>query len=214
MSRTSNTATRRAEIVAAMLPVLAQHGYEKATIQAIARQAGLAPGLIHYHFDSKQAILVALVEHIAAFAQARFAQVQVQGGGAAQRLRAYIDARVGQGSGASPELASAWVMIGAEAVRQAEVREVYQAALAAELQLLKALLDDCLRHEGRSTRGAATLAAGLMATMEGAFMLASAAGELMPSAYAARMTWQFAQLSVAAAPLAGRAPGRVGAVRG
>ena len=41
--------------------MIARHGYEKATIQAIAAQAGLAPGLIHYHFKNKQEILVSLI---------------------------------------------------------------------------------------------------------------------------------------------------------
>ena len=61
MARSSNTEARRSEITAALLAVIARHGYEKATIQAIAAQAGLAPGLIHYHFKSKQEILVSLI---------------------------------------------------------------------------------------------------------------------------------------------------------
>jgi len=42
--RKSNTEDRRAEIVAAMLTVIAASGYDRATIQQIAKQAGLAPG--------------------------------------------------------------------------------------------------------------------------------------------------------------------------
>ena len=75
MARTpsiANTEHRRAAIVSAMLPVMAQHGYERATIQAIAREAGLTPGLIHYHFKSKQEILVSLVKAIMEYARARF----------------------------------------------------------------------------------------------------------------------------------------------
>ena len=64
MARSSNTEARRAEITGALLAVIARHGYEKATIQAIAAQAGLAPGLIHYHFRSKQELFSAIVSEV------------------------------------------------------------------------------------------------------------------------------------------------------
>lgn len=75
MARTPNTEARRAEITRALLTVIAQHGYERATIQSIAAQAGLAPGLIHYHFKSKQEILVSLIEMMAGVARARYERI-------------------------------------------------------------------------------------------------------------------------------------------
>jgi len=113
MARQPNTELRRAEIVAAMLPVMARHGYERATIQAIAREAGLTPGLIHYHFKSKQEILVSLVQAITEFAQARFECAAAEAAGPMDRLRAHIEARLGLGQGAAPEMVAAWVMVGA-----------------------------------------------------------------------------------------------------
>ena len=53
MSRPSNTEARRGQIVDAMVQVLAREGYEGASVQAVARVAGLAPGLVHYHFRRK-----------------------------------------------------------------------------------------------------------------------------------------------------------------
>jgi TetR/AcrR family transcriptional regulator, transcriptional repressor of bet genes len=50
-----------AEIVAATPTVIAANGYERATIQQIAKQAGLAPGLIHYHFHDKRAFQLSSV---------------------------------------------------------------------------------------------------------------------------------------------------------
>src|SRR5688572_30254150 len=129
MARTAsavNTENRRAAIVAAMLPVIARHGYEKATIQAIAREAGMTPGLIHYHFKSKQEILVALVEAIVDYARVRYEGEGSASAGPMDRLQAYVRARLGLGAGAAPDMVAAWVMIGAEAVRQAEVRALYE----------------------------------------------------------------------------------------
>ena len=200
MARSSNTDARRAQITGALLAVIARHGYEKATIQAIAAQAGLAPGLIHYHFKSKQEILVSLIDTMAQAAHARYASVLGDAVEPARRLRAYLHARLGLGDGAAPEIVAAWVMIGAEAVRQPEVRAVYQRMVGDELALLATLLADCLRARGRDTRPAATLAAGLAALIEGAYQLSSAAGEVMPRGYAAEAAISYAELAIAAAP--------------
>lgn len=208
MSRSPNTDSRRAQIVAALLPVLAQHGYEKATIVAIARQAGLTPGLIHYHFASKREILVSLVLSIVEYANARFAQAARGASGPMERLEGYIGSRVGLGDGADAELAAAWVMIGAEAVRQPEVREVYQQAVATELEVLSGLLRECLAERGRDDSGAARIAAALMAMMEGAFQLASAAGGVMPAGYAAESAREYARLAIEAAPAKPNKAGR------
>jgi TetR/AcrR family transcriptional repressor of bet genes len=198
MARTSNSASRRAEIVRALQTVMARQGYEKATIQAIAAEAGLAPGLLHYHFKSKQEILVSLVTTLADYAQQRFAQLAGAADDPAVRLRAYIEARLGLGPGAAPEIVAAWVMIGAEAVRQPEVREAFQKAVATELELLTALLTDCLRQRGRPEAGAGHIAAGVLAMMQGAYQLASAAGELMPKGYASEAALGFAMQSIQA----------------
>ena len=203
MARTAspaNTEHRRAAIVAAMLPVMAQHGYERATIQAIAREAGLTPGLIHYHFKSKQEILVELVKAIMEFARSRFERAATDTARPTERLRAYIDARLGLGAGAGPDMVAAWVMVGAEAVRQPEVRALYEQAIAAELAVLTQLLHACLAEKRRATDSAPALAAGLVAMMEGAFQLSSAAAGVMPAGYAADAAMSFASLSIAAAP--------------
>ena len=201
MARSSNTEARRAEITGALLAVIARHGYEKATIQAIAAQAGLAPGLIHYHFKNKQKILVSLIAAMAEAANARYAAVLGDQVEPAARLRAYLHARLGLGEGAAPEIVAAWVMIGAEAVRQPEVRTVYQRMVADELALLTTLLADCLRAAGRATDVAAPLAAGLAALIAGAYQLSSATTDVMPRGYAAEAATRYAELAVAAAPM-------------
>jgi len=198
MARASNSEARRSEIVQALQAVMARQGYEKATIQAIAAEAGLAPGLLHYHFKSKQEILVSLVSTLAGYAQQRFAQLAGNADDPPARLRAYIDARLALGPGSSPHIVAAWVMVGAEAVRQPEVRDAYQRAVGADLDLLTGLLADCLRQQGRPDGGARHLAAGLLALIEGAYQLASAAGEVMPAGYAAESAWRFATLGMEA----------------
>jgi len=197
MARTSNSAARRTQIVQALQIVMAKVGYEKATIQAIAAEAGLAPGLLHYHFKSKQAILVVLVTTLAAYAQQRFAQLAGEDTDPVARLRAYIDARLALGPGAAPDMVVAWVMIATEAVRQPEVRDAFGRAVAAELDLLTGLLADCLRAQRRDDAPARHLAAGVLAMIEGSYQLACAAGAVMPSGYAAEAALRYALAQVA-----------------
>ena len=200
MPRTSNTEARRAQITGALLAVIARHGYDKATVQAIAAQAGLAPGLIHYHFGNKQEILVSLMDAMARAAHQRYLAVLGDATDPMQRLRAYLHARLALGDGAAPDIVAAWVMIGAEAVRQPEVRAVYQRMVADELGLLTTVLADCLRARLRDDRTASTLAAGLAALIEGAYQLSSAAADVMPRGYAADAAIAYAELAIAAAP--------------
>ena len=47
----------KAGILAAAYSVLAQRGIEQATIKEVARVAGVAPGLVHYYFASKDLLL-------------------------------------------------------------------------------------------------------------------------------------------------------------
>lgn len=183
MGRKSNTEERRAQITAALLAVMAEKGYEGASIQAIAKQAGLTPGLIHYHFKTKQEILLATVDQLVAGARARYESALKDAQTPADQLRALIHARLALGAGADEAAVSAWVMIGAEAVRQAEVRAAYQVVIAEQLDLIAALLTKAgLRKDLKAKE----VAAGLVATMEGAYQLASAAAEVMPRNYAER----------------------------
>jgi TetR/AcrR family transcriptional repressor of bet genes len=200
MPRQSNTEERRAAIVKALLAAIGEHGYAKATIQVIARHAGLAPGLIHYHFESKREILVELMKTMNQFAAARHAELAAQAKTPQQHLVAYLHSRMGKGDGANPEAVSAWVMIGAEAVRDAEVRELFSAIIEQEIALARSLIADCLAAQGKRTRRAGELAVALLAFMEGAFQLSSAARDVMPKGYAAQMAQQLVERFIEGEP--------------
>ena len=60
MGRKKNTDQRRSEIIWALYDCLADQGHEKVSIKAIAARAGLPYGVIHYHFTSKEEIIVSL----------------------------------------------------------------------------------------------------------------------------------------------------------
>ncbi|MBV9898298.1 MAG: TetR/AcrR family transcriptional regulator [Chloroflexi bacterium] len=56
---------RRARIVDAAFHVIAERGYAAASIKAIARAAGVAPGLVHYYFASKEDLLIEVLRTVA-----------------------------------------------------------------------------------------------------------------------------------------------------
>lgn len=188
MPRPSNTETRRAQIVQALLKVMAAKGYEKASIQAIAEVAGLTPGLIHYHFKTKQEILVALIGSINDLVRTRYEAFLEDAKTAKARLFAFIDARLAGGKGAAPAAVAAWVVIGAEAVRQPQVKREYQQSIDAQLKLLVRLIKAAQKESGTAGSGKQVkqFAAMILAAIEGAFQLSAAASDVMPRGYAAK----------------------------
>ena len=52
---------RREQIVRAAASVLGRQGYTDTSLKQIAAEAGVAPGLLHYYFDSKEELLVDVV---------------------------------------------------------------------------------------------------------------------------------------------------------
>ena len=66
MPRLDVEAIRREQIVAAALAVLARRGFEGATMREIATAAGASTGMVTYHFASKEDVLRAALEEVAA----------------------------------------------------------------------------------------------------------------------------------------------------
>ncbi|MAY15305.1 MULTISPECIES: TetR/AcrR family transcriptional regulator [Oceanospirillaceae] len=191
MARPSNTGHRRQEIVNGLMQAMADKGYEKASIQSIAKAAGLSPGLIHYHFKTKQEILIALIHQISEQAAQRFTLLADAAGNAQQQLDAYIDAALALGDGSNPEAVTAWVIIGAEAVRIEEVRALYQQIIRQHSQQLSELLQQAAAENGvtLSPSQTADIATFVIASIEGSYQLATTAPAANPG-YAARLLKQ------------------------
>lgn len=62
--RKAPQAQRREEILAAAREVSLQEGLEGLTVRKVAVAAGLSPGLVFFHFATKDALLVALLEQL------------------------------------------------------------------------------------------------------------------------------------------------------
>ncbi len=185
MGRPSNTQQRKQEIVDALLRVMSVHGYEKASIQVIAKEAGLAPGLIHYHFKTKQDILLALVNWIASAARERLQKLDNVNDDPWLKLEAFINARLASGGTEMPEVVAAWVVIAGESLRQPEIKEIYQGLIQQQLEMLRDLIAGAWEGKTAKSEEVIQLSAIVMAAMEGAFQLSATAHEVMPKNYAA-----------------------------
>lgn len=202
MARPTNTEQRRAQIVGALATVMASTGYEGATIAQIARAAGLSPGLVHYHFERKEQILLALVGGLAARAEARIRARLARAEGAGARLDAALDALLIRGEDEDTDAVACWTLIGAEAVKSGAVRASYRRALVALRALLAELVEGCCAERGRSARGGDAIAGALVAQVEGCFALSAAVPELIPPGSAAEMARRTAAGLIAAQPVA------------
>ena len=99
--------------MAAFARVLADHGYAGATIAAVAAEAGLAPGLIHHHFESKADLLGALLHDLIARFRTRVRRYESDQDG----LLAYVDGALKLDGDADQLAARCWVGLFAEAIR-------------------------------------------------------------------------------------------------
>jgi TetR/AcrR family transcriptional repressor of bet genes len=187
--RPSNTEQRRADIVRGLAAVMAERGYAKATIKEIARAAGLTPGLVHYHFRDKQQILLSLVEDLATLVRSR---IDFAATGTPDPFAA-IDALLGTEVGVEATAVACWVVIGAEAVRQPEVRVLYEALMHEALEELTKSFRATMRSAGRSDATAAVAAVSVMAAIEGFFRLSAGAPSCVRPGSAAGAVRQIAK---------------------
>ena len=187
MGRPSNSAERRQEITAGLMRDMASHGYERATIALIAREAGLASGLVHYHFESKAEILRALVEGLASGARARIDALVAGADSAMGRVDALLDGLLARGESEDLDAVRCWSLIGAEAVTDTEVRALYSGFITELTQRLGVLLVAACHEAGRSGEGSRAMAGALVAMAEGYFALSAAVPDAIPIGSAAAM---------------------------
>jgi len=131
MGRPSLKEQRRAEIVNAFSQVLAEHGYQGATILVVAERAGMAPGLVHHYFANKSELLSNLLDELVARFRKRVRAKEV----GADALSAYLDGAVALDHTSDLVAARCWVGVFAEAVREpglfAQVRRLLDAEVGA-----------------------------------------------------------------------------------
>ncbi len=169
MGRPSNREARRAEILSAFARVLAAHGYAGATIAAVSAEAGVAPGLVHHHFESKEELLSALLRELIAGFRARIDHYE-----AGDKLLAYADGALKLDERADVTAARCWVGVLAEAMRNPVLFKQVRRLIDTEIGAI----------EQRSNH--------MLSTREASSVLAYVIGSLVVGAFAPQKTAGFA----------------------
>lgn len=193
MARTSNKEQRRTEIAEALLAVMARRGYEGASIVAIAKQAHLAPGLVHYHFASKLEILIEAVRLLVARQLAVLDDALAAVEAPQAQVAAFIEIHLGLGAHADPAALACWVLIGGEALRERRVQAEVERAFAAMSARLVAILERGVADRSFGPVDPAACAAALVAVVQGYFVVAATARAVVPSGTAATCTLRMAE---------------------
>ncbi len=194
MPRPSNTAERRTQIARGLISVMAERGYDGASMPAIAKAAGLTQGLIHYHFKNKRAILlVALQELVVLHTDHLDRHLAPLDDDPHEQMAAFIDFHLGLGTDASPEILASWLVLSGEALRQRKVRKAFAEAVAKWVQQLVGIIEQGNREGLFDCVQPAAAAAALMSTIQGYFVLGATARDQIPRGSAARSTKAMAE---------------------
>ncbi len=201
MARPSNTAARQAQITRALRKVMAQHGYDGASIADIAKAARLTPGLVHYHFENKQQILLAALKELVVEHEARLAAKLSQSNGDAHvELGLFVDFHLGLGADADAEALACWILLSGEALREFKVRVEFERALQAMANRLTELILRGVTQRVFVCDAPEAAASALLATVQGYFVLVASARSVIPKGSAATATKRMAQGLLGAAP--------------
>lgn len=208
MPRPSNTQERKTQITAALIKVMAKRGYDGASIADIAKAARLTPGLVHYHFKSKQQILLAALRGIVARHDAELgARLGAAGDDPAEAAVKFIDFHLGLGADADPEALACWVLLSGEALRDAKVRAELKSALERTRARIAEVIRSGVERRVFVCDSIDASASALLATIQGYLVLAATARAVIPKGSAATATKRMAE------GLLGTAPGLLTQVR-
>jgi AcrR family transcriptional regulator len=171
-------AARRQAILEAAIGVFAQHGFDAATTDDIARSAGLSKGGLYWHFKSKDDILAAILMQLFDQELGALQQLIVAEGTVAPRLRQLVAhgvAAVQQLEALLPVMLEFYAL----AARKSDVRQFLQQYYQRYHRLLAELFQQGFAR-GEFHRGTAEAAAlTLIAQLEGVGLLWAIVPELV-----------------------------------
>lgn len=194
MARPSNTEERRAQIIAALIKVMAKHGYDGASVVDIAKAARLTPGLVHYHFKNKQEILLAALGALIARHDANLeARLAAVGDDPLVEVAAFIDFHLGLGSDADPEALACWILLGGEALRDSKIRVQFEKALEGIAARIAKVIRAGVARKAFACGSIDAAASAIVAVIQGYFVLATTAHAVIPKGSAAASAKRMAE---------------------
>ena len=167
--RKMSRAARRQQLIDATIEIIAVKGYARTTLTDVAQQAGLSHGLVNFHFQSKEKLLLETLLFLAEEYRANWADALANAPpGPAERLDAVLRADFTPAI-CSPAKLSAWCAFWGEA----QCRPLYQAQCGANDEAYgQMLIDLCteLKADGGYAFDAVRAARVLRVTTEGVWL--------------------------------------------
>ncbi len=160
---------RRVQLIEATIEVLAEMGYARITLTAVARRAGLSHGLVNFHFETKERLLAETMAYLAEEYSANWmAELAAAGPVPAARLEAMLKADFNPRI-CTPARLSAWCSFWGEA----QSRPLYQQECGSNdedyIRTLEGICADLLA-EGGHGGDPARIARVLRVTVEGVWL--------------------------------------------
>ncbi len=165
---------------------MAGKGYDGASIADVASEAGLATGLVHYHFKNKLEILLEVVKSLGATHDEALARAIARAeSDPARELARFIDFHLALDS-ADPETLACWITISGEALRETRVRRAFEAAMERTVETLAGIVKRGVEARVLRCEDPKAAACAIVATIQGYFVLAATSPSLIPRGSAAR----------------------------
>lgn len=171
-------AERREQILAAALRCFAGHGYHTATMDHLAREAGLSKGSLYWHFSSKEEVFLALFDAFSAELFSAWEETAQHPGSALELLRRQGEIAI-EYMTSQLALLDAWVEFLAHRAARERMADAYRTS--------RALLGDWIRRgiEAGEVRplGVESTAALATAVVEGLMLQAVVDPDFDPRAH-------------------------------
>lgn len=116
---------RRAQLIDATITALARKGFAALTVADVAKEAGLSPGIVIFHFTSKDALLASVLKFLATeYHQNWIGRIREAGSSPAERMKALLLADFDTGV-FTPEKLAAWIAFWGEAQGRPVYDQIY-----------------------------------------------------------------------------------------
>jgi AcrR family transcriptional regulator len=133
--------SRRGEILDAVVGVIIDIGFTDMTVGDVAKRAGVSTSLVHYHFDSKAALIIAALRVASDEDKAWRDEIAIGSGSAFERLENVLCGSLPVGSPADVSWVM-WIETWGETRRNSDIKSVMSELADHERQIILRLLGD------------------------------------------------------------------------
>jgi len=166
--------TRRSDLIEATLDLIAEGGPQAATVRAIARRAGVTPGLIRHYFATKEDLVAAAHESLmTGLTEASAARLDDLPDDPLARLAGFVANAVSPPV-TDPRAVALWAASMQLVPRDAAMRKVHEATYLGFRNRLQGMIGAALTAAGRGDEDTRTLAIAGNAILDGLWIEAGA----------------------------------------